>query len=64
MTELLLYGLNEGGDTILSETFPAQMRHTIRELAEARLEQCHAVEVWEGPLCIVRLKRARASGRD
>jgi len=54
--ELLLYGLNEAGEPVLAERLSADQRPHIRDLAAARLTSHHAVEVWEGPTCILRLR--------
>jgi len=55
--ELLLYALDEAGETAFAEQLQAADRPNARALAEARLREHHAVEVWDGPLCILRLRR-------
>ena len=59
--DILLYGLNSSGVTEFSEVLRPQHRRELRNLAEARLDRCHAVEVWEGPMCILRLRRQDAT---
>ena len=57
MGELLLYALDEAGETAFAEQLQTADRGNARELAEAKLRDHHAVEVWDGPLCILRLRR-------
>ncbi|WP_297692072.1 hypothetical protein [Phenylobacterium sp.] len=54
--DLLFYGLNEAGDPVLAERLSADQRPHIRRLAAERLARHYAVEVWEGPTCILRLR--------
>ncbi|WP_133254919.1 hypothetical protein [Phenylobacterium hankyongense] len=58
MTKLLFYGLDEAGDATFTEEVPRQDTAALRAMAAARLSDFHAVEVWDGPLCVVRLRRA------
>lgn len=55
--DILLYGLDEAGET----AFTAQLRETdrdrLRDIAREHLARHVAVEVWDGPLCVVRLRR-------
>lgn len=60
MGDLRLYGLDEAGETVFSEDLAAGERSHLRALAERRLAEWHAVEVWDGPLCVVRLRRRGA----
>lgn len=60
MSELLLYGLDQQGETAFTEALPRQETAALRELASARLAEFHAVEVWDGVLCILRLRRQAA----
>ena len=55
--ELLLYGLNEAGEAAFTERLRISDRATLRGIAAERLHNWHAVEVWEGPMCVVRLRR-------
>jgi hypothetical protein len=58
--DLLLYGLDREGETAFTETLPRRDASALRALGDERLKQFHAVEVWDGALCILRLRR-RAS---
>lgn len=60
MSNFLLYGINEAGETVFSELLRECDRADLQALAGARLEDWYAVEVWEGPMCLVRLRRAGA----
>jgi hypothetical protein len=55
--ELLLYGLDEAGQPAFAEKLAAHQRGRLREIAVEHLERHHAIEVWEGPTCILRLRR-------
>jgi hypothetical protein len=55
--ELLRYGLDEAGQPAFAERLAAHQRGRLREIAAEHLERHHAVEVWEGPTCILRLRR-------
>jgi hypothetical protein len=57
---LLLYGLDRDGETAFTETLIRQDPAALRALAHQRLEQFHGVEVWDGALCILRLRRRAA----
>jgi len=57
MREFLFYGLDEAGRTASSERLHGLDLPALRALAQERLSVFHAVEVWEGPLCVVRLRR-------
>jgi hypothetical protein len=56
--ELILYGLTEGGEPAFAERLAPHHRHQLRELAAERLARCHMVEVWDGPACVLRLRRS------
>ncbi|WP_374471296.1 hypothetical protein [Phenylobacterium sp.] len=58
MGEILLYALNEAGETAFAEQLREADRHRLRTLARERLKQYPAVEVWDGPMCVLRLRRA------
>jgi hypothetical protein len=58
--DLRLYGLDEAGETVFAEDLAAGERGEVRALAERRLADWHAVEVWDGPLCVVRVRRRAA----
>jgi hypothetical protein len=55
--DLRFYGLDETGDVMFAEDLAAVDRRDLRALAERRLADWPAVEVWDGPLCVVRLSR-------
>ena len=57
MGELLLYGLDTAGEAAFTEQVPAGDRGALRRHAETRLADWPAVEIWDGPLCVVRLRR-------
>jgi hypothetical protein len=57
VSDFLLYGLDESGRTAHSEVVRGCERSALRPLAEDRLRHWHAVEIWEGPMCVVRLRR-------
>ena len=59
--ELLLYGLDEAGQPAFAQRLEPHQRHQLRALAADHLTRHHAVEVWEGPTCILRLRRAPGS---
>ncbi|THD79904.1 MAG: hypothetical protein E7812_08490 [Phenylobacterium sp.] len=58
--ELTLYGLNEAGEPAFAEKLGPELRDRLREFALEHLARHHAVEVWEGPTCVLRLRRAAA----
>ncbi|MDB5417137.1 MAG: hypothetical protein JWP86_2797 [Phenylobacterium sp.] len=60
--DLVLYGLNEAGEPAFAEKLKADQRPLLRELATERLERCHMVEVWDGPTCVLRLRRSAPKG--
>lgn len=57
MVERLLYGLNEAGEPAFTQSLSGRDGEQFREYADKRLAEFHTVEVWEGPLCILRLRR-------
>jgi hypothetical protein len=58
--ELLLYGLDDTGQTAFTERLADLDRDAVRGRAEERLRDWRAVEVWDGPVCVVRLRRQAA----
>lgn len=60
--ELLLYGLNEAGEPVFAERLSLDHRPRMREIALDHLERHHAIEVWEGPTCVLRLRRSGRRG--
>ena len=59
MSDFLLYGLDEVGEAVFSEMLTGRDRGGLPEIARARLNDCHAVEIWEGPMCVLRMQRAK-----
>lgn len=57
MNELILYGLDETGEAVLRQQLGGDARPSLRAIARAQLNDHHAVEIWDGPLCVVRLRR-------
>jgi hypothetical protein len=57
LADVLFYGLDEAGETAFAQQLQAADRASLRAFAQARLRDFHAVEIWEGPLCVVRLRR-------
>jgi hypothetical protein len=58
--EFLLYGLDEAGRPTFAERLAPETRPRLREIAFERLARCATVEVWEGPTCILRVRRSGA----
>jgi hypothetical protein len=61
---IVLYALDESGETRFTEQLGEADRTRLREVARERLKQYPAVEVWDGPMCVVRLRRAPAAHGD
>jgi hypothetical protein len=57
MSEIVLYGLDAAGAPIFTERLAPADRERLRAIAETRLAAHQAVEVWQGPMCVVRLRR-------
>ena len=57
MSQFQLYAMNEAGETTFSEVLREIDRDDLRALAAERLREWHAVEIWEGPICLVRIRR-------
>ena len=60
--ELLLYGLGDAGQPLFAERLEPLPRDALRKLAAERLSRCRTVEVWEGPTCVLRLRKAATVG--
>jgi hypothetical protein len=58
VADLQLYGINEAGETAHSEVLTGEDSDRVRALAAERLRQWHTVEVWDGPVCLIRVRRA------
>ncbi len=59
MSDFLLYGLDEVGEAVFSEVLVGRDRLGLPEIARARLNEHHAVEIWEGPMCVLRMQRPK-----
>jgi hypothetical protein len=55
--QIVLYGLDETGRAAFTERLPEADRDRLSLIADQRLQACHAVEVWYGPMCVLRLRR-------
>jgi len=62
VSDFLLYGIDEDGRAAFSEVLTGLARSSLQALARERLLDWPAVEIWEGPMCVVRLKRPAANG--
>jgi hypothetical protein len=60
VAEFLFYGIDDSGRAAFSEMLSGCDREALPALARARLEIWPTVEIWEGPMCVVRLRRAPA----
>ena len=58
MSQFHLYGIDEAGETAWCELLRDVDRGALRALAAERLREWHAVEIWEGPVCLVRIRRS------
>lgn len=59
LTDFLLYGLDATGKAVFSERLGGHDRAALTEIARARLLDWPGVEIWEGPLCVLRIQRAK-----
>ena len=57
MSQFELYGIDEAGETAWCESLRDVDRGALGALAAERLREWHGVEIWEGPVCLVRIKR-------
>ena len=60
MSDFLLYGLDEVGEAVFSELIVGRDRVGLPDIARERLTEWHAVEIWEGPMCVLRMQRPKA----
>ena len=58
VSQIQLYGIDEAGDTAWCELVRDVDRGELGALAADRLREWHAVEIWEGPVCLVRIRRS------
>jgi hypothetical protein len=61
LSDFTLYGLDAAGELLHAEMLRGADRRSLDRLARERLEQWPSVEVWEGPMCLVRLRRPAQS---
>jgi hypothetical protein len=52
-----LYGIDEAGGTAFTEILGEMDLEALRALARERLRDWSTVEIWQGPVCVVRLRR-------
>lgn len=57
MHDFRIYGLMDGGAIALSETLPDMPLEELRGIASGKLDICDEVEVWQGPVRVLRLRR-------
>lgn len=57
VSEFILYGLNADDETAFCEMLRDVARVDLPAVARERLKDWHAVEIWEGPICLVRMRR-------
>lgn len=60
MADLVLYGLDAAGEAAFTQRIASGERDGFRDVAQAHLKDYHTVEVWDGPLCVLRLRRKAA----
>ena len=60
VSDFLLYGLDEAGEAVFSEVLVGHDRLKLPEVARTRLSEWHGVEIWEGPMCVLRMQRSKA----
>jgi hypothetical protein len=61
VSEFTLYGLDESGEAAHVEVLRGADRQALAALARERLGRWHAIEIWEGPMCVIRLRRGSDS---
>lgn len=60
VADLVLYGLDAAGEAAFTQRLDSVDRGRFRELANTHLKDYPTVEVWDGPLCVLRLRRKMA----
>lgn len=63
MSEILFYGIDETGRAKFCERLRWPERSTLHAIARERLHDWSAVEIWDGPCCVVRMQRGTAPPR-
>lgn len=54
----VVFCLDRQGNVALTEHLSTTDQMQLLQLAQSRLEHFHKVEVWVGPLCIIRLRQS------
>lgn len=57
VADFLFYGIDENGRAEFSKVLRGQERWALEPLARQGLRRWHGVEIWHGPMCVVRLRR-------
>lgn len=57
VSDFLLYGMNAAGDAVFAEELCGLDRAALHDLAGERLRDWHAVEIWDGPMRVLRMQR-------
>jgi hypothetical protein len=52
-----MYGLDVAGEPAFTRLISPAEREGFRDLAQEHLKDYHTIEVWDGPLCVLRLRR-------
>lgn len=60
VADLVLYGLDAAGEAAFTRQLGSADRARFRDLANEHLKDYPSVEVWDGPLCVLRLRRKAA----
>ena len=63
VADYLFYGIDENGRAEFSKVLRGQERSALEALARDGLRRWHSVEIWHGPMCLVRLRRADSGAR-
>lgn len=58
MADYLFYGIDEDGRAEFSKVLRCQERSALEALARDGLRRWHSVEIWQGPMCVVRVRRS------
>jgi len=61
VAEYQLYGFDATGRPKHAEVLRGLTRHELKIVAQDRLGDWQGVEVWQGPMCILRLRRSAAA---
>lgn len=58
--EYLMYGIDIAGAIVSTERFAGVDEAEVRRIATERLERYPMIEVWDGAICMIRLRRPSA----